>query len=151
MSTRFLRDRPWHFAHVINVSPPSLLRMGFSFLFLSLETWDPLRPKYREKKCRKKKKEKTPFVKGSAGEHVKHVCKISESKSRKRRGHWTLKELNSWATEYERTPNSLFNNKQKIIFQRFPPSNNLLLYAWTSLYVLRVRIYIIFYFFVFLV
>ena len=34
---------------MISVSLPSLLRMGFLFLFFSLEMWDLLRPDYLEK------------------------------------------------------------------------------------------------------
>ena len=47
---------------------------GFIFCFFSLAIWDPLRPKYPRKNrnpniWRKKRKQKTPFVKCSAGAH----------------------------------------------------------------------------------
>ena len=59
MSTPFLRDRPWNFAHVFNVSLSSLLRM---FVF-SQEMWDPLRPKKKQISGEKKKKKKKPLRK----------------------------------------------------------------------------------------
>ena len=105
MSTPFLRVRPWNFAHVFNALLPSLLRMLFFFSFRR-KCGVSLRPEYPKKIQNPKYLTKTTTTKQHSlkarQRYTKHVCKISGSNSKKRRGHLHPKEfwVYAWTSLY---------------------------------------------------
>ena len=101
MSTPFLRDRPWNFAHVFNVALSSLwLLLKFCFLWT---IWDPLRPKcpekYKNRNIWWREKTKENHSRKLRQEHIDHVCKISVSCLSKTA--WTLDSQGIWDDKLE--------------------------------------------------
>ena len=93
----FLGDRPWNFAHVFDAPLPSLLRMNrVLFSFFSLETWDPLRPKYPKNTKPKYLAKKTKKMQKARQGRIKHVCVQKFSVLSLKNGvdiDWTLKGI----------------------------------------------------------
>ena len=88
----FLGDRPWNFAHVFDAPLPSLLRMNrVLFSFFSLETWDPLRPKYPKNTKPKYLAKKTKKMqKARQGRITVSTCVCKSSVSYLSKTAWTL-------------------------------------------------------------
>ena len=88
MSTPFLRIRPWNFAHVLNVPLPGLSRMFFILAenVGSLKTHISL----QNPQMFAKNTHKNAHSFNARQGHIKHVCKIWGSNSRKRNGHRLL-------------------------------------------------------------
>ena len=93
MSKKFLRDRPWTFAHVFNVPLPSLLRMFFFFFFRQIfgfwylwDIWVLRDPTFPAKMKQNKTKHSWKAQQG----HITHVRNFSGSIPQKRRGHVDL-------------------------------------------------------------